>query len=407
MAARRRHSWFERHPAISLLAILSIVLIGGLAAVEKVLERRHEAAGLDFTNTYERLIRLRETRPNSLTIFDRTHEGVTEKVLLRGDENGFIEPSRVHEKPDAQIVFLGGSTTEAYQVRETLRFPYLAGRLLESRLGIAINSHNGGRGANHSMHSNFVLLGKVLPMKPDMVVVMHAINDLSWHRKTNGDYWTLNPDPNAAFGDIWDQYLLVKTTPLQSEYRNLTDLLRNIKNATIPYTWLTIRSAFETAKQDPTLLMAMSERGYAEYSNSAEGPETPFTDIENLALANFRKSMETLVGTARIWGIEPVLMTQPRLIGLTPTSRNDLAVLRLARLHDAANQVVRDLAREKDVILVDLYAMVDAQPEKPRFFIDKIHYSDAGSEFIAHRVAETLAPEICRRKLLPAAKCPP
>lgn len=405
MAGPRNDSWFERHSLISLAGVLLFILISGLAVVEKVLERQYTARGTNFAESYDRLIRMRETRPNSTTIFDRVHNGKTETVLMRGDSNGFIEPTTVHESPDAKVVFLGGSTTEAYQVTETLRFPYLAGRLIEEKTGIRINAFNGGKGANHSLHSLFVLLGKVIPMKPDVVVIMHAINDMGWHVKTRGDYWTTNPDPKSALGDLWDQYLVVIARPLDSDYRGATDLLRNIKNATIPFTWLTIRTAMIQAKQDPTLLLAMSERDTTAV-DVRNGPETPFGELEHTALANFRHSLETLVATARIWGIQPVLMTQPRLDLLKPrANRDDQHVLRIARLHDAANQIVRDVARDKSVVMVDLYAMVDAQLDKASFFIDTIHYSDAGSEFIGHRVADALASELCRLKPVPGAKC--
>ncbi len=72
------------------------------------------------------------------------------------------------------------------------RFPYLAGRLLEQQTHLKVNSYNAGRSGNNSLHSLNILLNKVVNLKPDIVVMMHNINDLAilMYEKT---YWNTNP----------------------------------------------------------------------------------------------------------------------------------------------------------------------------------------------------------------------
>ena len=81
--------------------------------------------------------------------------------------------------PDISLVFLGGSTTVCHYLDENLRFPYLTGVLLENKLGIKINSYNAGRSGNNSLHSIDILLNKILPINPQIVVMMHNINDVT------------------------------------------------------------------------------------------------------------------------------------------------------------------------------------------------------------------------------------
>ena len=104
-------------------------------------------------NTFpeSRHIRLKEHPPNSIVNYDVSFDIPTfgdnvpsGTFRIEADNEGFISPSFVHEDADLTILFLGGSTTECLYVEESLRFPYLVGRLLETD-GKRVNSINGGR----------------------------------------------------------------------------------------------------------------------------------------------------------------------------------------------------------------------------------------------------------------------
>lgn len=70
------------------------------------------------------------------------------------------------------------------------RFPCLVGHLLEQKTGKKVTSINAAMGGNNSLHSLDILLNKIIPLKPDVVVMMHNINDLValMYDKT---YWDL------------------------------------------------------------------------------------------------------------------------------------------------------------------------------------------------------------------------
>jgi lysophospholipase L1-like esterase len=75
------------------------------------------------------------------------------------------------------IAFLGGSTTACNAVQEDARFPGLVGRLL-TEPGISTNGLNAVRSGGTLHDTLNVLLNHVLPDEPDIVVVMHATNDI-------------------------------------------------------------------------------------------------------------------------------------------------------------------------------------------------------------------------------------
>ena len=98
-------------------------------------------------------------------------------------------PSRVHADPQLTLVFLGGSTTECYWVDEESRFPALAGKLLGDRIGKRVNSLNAGVSGANTLHMLYVLLSKVIPLRPDVVVLMENVNDVNMMLFT-GSYWS-------------------------------------------------------------------------------------------------------------------------------------------------------------------------------------------------------------------------
>lgn len=193
---------FEKHPRITLSAIIILILLGlyGLISIrwinnaytenqnksiKTVLHQYYVSKIID--NNIGRFIKLREHPPQTVR-YERPSRNYIKNIApntverkyykIATDQHGFLAPSEIHSSPDLKIVFLGGSTTECLYMEENERFPYLVGRQLEQRLNKKVNSYNGGVSANESKHSLNILMNKVLPLKPNIVVMMHNINDL-------------------------------------------------------------------------------------------------------------------------------------------------------------------------------------------------------------------------------------
>jgi len=56
-----------------------------------------------------------------------------------------------------------------------------------------VNSYNGAIMGNHSVHSVNTLINKVLPLKPDIVVMEHNFNDLVQLLYMEEGYWCKGP----------------------------------------------------------------------------------------------------------------------------------------------------------------------------------------------------------------------
>ena len=65
-------------------------------------------------------------------------------------------------------------------------------QILEQETGAKINSYNGGMSGSNTLNAIDILINKVIPLKPGVVVFMENINDLStllyegtyWNRRT-------------------------------------------------------------------------------------------------------------------------------------------------------------------------------------------------------------------------------
>ncbi len=265
-------SVFEKHPkkTACVLLMIGFAILYALCSIKminnaytefesknvKTLLRQY-FVGKVVDNNVGRFIKLREHAPNTVRMERPSRNYIShiapnsvERKYYRvaTDQHGFIGPSEIHAQPDIKIVFLGGSTTECLYMEEEQRFPYLVGRQLETALHQKVNTYNGGVSANESLHSLNILLNKVLPMKPQMVVFMHNINDLVVLR-SQGTYWY----PHS----------------LKSHVQNAKTLLTRY-----------------------------------------EFPENAHQATEQALIAEFSKNLRTFISICRIRDIQPVLMTQ-------------------------------------------------------------------------------------------------
>lgn len=401
---------FEKHPKKTLAVILLLFFSVLLVSAEWALSSFHVELGIDKTSekTYARFLRLREWKPKSTAIF-RTPEvrfndskgPVDDAYELRIDEAGFIWPSILHDKPDMEIVFLGGSTTECLYIRSKMRFPYLVGRKVEQTTKLKINSINAGKSGNHTMHSVLNYLGKVTPRKPQYVVLMHATNDLGI---LNGlkTYW--NDRKNIEL--------------VQDERRikingRLSVFISRVRDSTIPYTYQIISGGIRTAKESlfalwntfkPTQQESPKKAAPEFQKESAQQAKLRWEkEIQRRKL--FRESFEpallSFVHLVKVWGSKPVLMTQVLVeehekagtsvegAFLSPEAlrRGNFDRESFGSMHDYANEIVRQVATSQDVMLIDLAA---ARKWTSEDVYDDLHFTETGSRNAAGIIAEVL-----------------
>ena len=368
-------NWFHRNPKKTLVFFtLALILVIAYAA-EKYLEFTHHRQGLVLSAEAEnRYIRLREYRPGTrlLLSFPRHHLPYTDNVFpkkyrLDIDKNGFIVPSQKYDHPDKVIVFLGGSTTECMYMDADHRFPYLVGKILEEETGQRINSYNGGMSGLNSLHAIDLLINKVIPLHPRVVVFMENINDLS----------TLLYE-----GTYWNRHMV--RSPLETlKKKQMVGKL--LKEMLFPELNEAYRNLRETLTGKP--------------KDEFAGARGKKLTVDKAKLVHeFAMNLQTLVCICQAHEITPVLMTQENRITPHPDpviaaylgrygTETGLSYACLKELYDAFNDTIREVGQKNHVMVIDLAREI---PPDKKYLYDIVHFNDAGSELAAQIIAARL-----------------
>lgn len=364
-----KNNKFERNPVKTWVIVISLTLtiIIAIIAVFELYCGYKYYKYRDGLKDYARSIRLKENPPGSeFNISGKKYGKSDIKFVI--DSNGYVFPSEIHKNPDIKIFFIGGSTTECAAVDQNSRFPYLTGRNLEKSTGYKINSINSGVSGNNSLHSIDILINKIIPEKPDLIVFMHNINDVSTLVHT-GTYWNDNRYRSPIIKQ-WNNIL---------NYRVCLPNSRLIRN-TIPYISLVmLPTLFESDCQE--------ELFYDEWS---ESDEPLFTDTAEFVQA-FRKNINTFISVCRINNIEPVLMTQPSNF----ENGGQIVPAFSKFLHSLFNAEIKKAACDNKILLIDL---AENFSDKKMYFFDVIHFSDKGSVVASKYIADALTPRIISYK---------
>jgi hypothetical protein len=380
----QRKNLFERHPIKTLAAMVVLAILVLAFVADKLIGLKvasHEPP-------LQRYVRLRELSPRTFEvitppakIFDTEAGSKPRPVQIRVDSEGFLMPSQVHAHPDLVLAFLGGSTTECRVVPEENRFPCLVGRLLEKDLKVKVNSYNAARSGNNSLHSLNILLHKLMPLKPDIVVMMHNINDLValLYEKT---YWNNNASRRVL--------VVVKPT-LEGQVRGFFQVLREY---TIPHLYRAIVEFSQRVKGKGE-----------EHDEFRQVRGRKVTIDRHYLLQEFRSNLQMFIDMCRDRQITPVLMTQPnRLSGnLDPQTWKEVKVMEamgikfaeFEELHGLFNQAIRDVGAANNVLVIDLARDI---PSEPKYVYDPVHLTEKASKLAARIISRELEP-LAREKL--------
>jgi lysophospholipase L1-like esterase len=382
-------NWFERNPKKTMVWLVLSLILAAAYGAEKFLAYVNRTHNLVLF-TERRYINLREILPNIDTVdvppdkAVRESDGLVQKPYrVRTDAQGFMLPYHRHEKPDLTLVFLGGSTVAAIYVEEENRFPYLAGNLLTQKTGKKITSINSGVGGNNSLHSLDILLNKIIPVRPDVVVMMHNINDLVAliYDRT---YWSKNPT-RAAIVNF-------------SFYKNLTGL-----------------KALATLARDlyiPNLHAATRILSRKIFGKTVKDQDDEFAHIRGKKLTvdqaaildEFKMNLNTFINICRARRITPVLMTQfnrykadpdPKVLKAMQGFESDagIPVGEFIELYAKFNQAIREVGRQNGVLVIDLAALI---PQDRQYMYDVLHLNTRGSQLAAQLISERLQPLVPR-----------
>ena len=327
---------------------------------------------------------LREYRPLMKEWFEAGKQDeyydtlVTKKYLMRIDNDGFIEPSKKYANPDMSIVFLGGSTTECRYVDEEHRFPYLVGVLLEQQTGIKINSYNAARSGNHSLNSLDILLNKVFPIKPDIVVMLENINDLTI-LLYESSYWNRNSSRSVIF-DI--------NKEIDANF------FKMIRDRYIP----NLAMAMHKFDNSLRLLWKPNKKRSDEFAKI----RGKHLIVDKSAMIDqFEMNLQSFIYLCKARNIIPVIMTMPSRFKEKPDqiildafNNPPLNYSQFKQIFDLFNKSILKKAQENNIMVIDLAKEI---PQENEFMYDIVHYTDKGARKIADIISDRLKPVVNTR----------
>lgn len=257
-----------------------------------------------------------------------------------------------------RIFCLGGSTTE-FKDKTGVGWPERVEARLNARHESRAEVHNLGRHWYTTLHTLVNYEVNLRPHRPDVVLVMHAINDLLH----NADFSYFSRGP---FREDYGHF----HGPLARATRRDSLLVSNFR-----------------------VLRAL---WYAPTRAPVDSDVWP-------GLVPFERNLRTLIELARADGSRVVLLTQPTLLQPSMTAAEERVlqmvhyeaigpkhrwtVATAARGMTRYNDAVRTLARTEGLPLIDLEAAV---PKTLEYFTDEVHYTRRGYERVAEVVAERL-----------------
>lgn len=376
-----RPSWkdrFERHPYLTLVISLLGTLIFFIFITEHLLT--YKVTSLRYRAAATRYISLKEYPPGEirpLAPLPGAHEIKAnvnrDNDLLAIDAQGFIRPSQIHDHPEVVLAFLGGATTECLKVPELSRFPYLTGRIIEQETGLRVNSYNAGKSLNNSLHSLNILLNKILPLKPDIVVVMHNLNDLT----------TLICDQSYWSQDTLSSPLTVNKPGLVN---GLAQALRIGAQRLIPHLFWELQNNWRWFTERPP-----------HSSELRTGAADPKVLDQTSLVGRFKKNLQTFINICRARRITPILMTEPqRLTDIGATGADHRPQLPdVGELFTRFNQAIREVGADNEVRVIDLALQV---PTAPEYLDDLGNVTEQGAKTMAKIIATDLKVLILNKK---------
>jgi hypothetical protein len=269
-----------------------------------------------------------------------------------------------------RVATLGGSTTHNPHLPAHQRYPAVLEELLSSTGPHEVL--NAGMDWWTTKHSHINYATYVRDLDPEVVVVMHAINDL--YRSFSSPRFSV-----GAYDPQWSHFY--------------GPAIRGARPHTLIGRLTSSWNAWE-----------LNRRWYSKWRFVERDHEL----ATFRSLPDFERNLRSLVRTLRADGVRILLLTQPSLYheGLDMTERARLwfpvtfcatpvdgwrwevpSVTSMALAMQAYNDAVIRVAAEEGAEVLDLASVV---PRTLEYFGDDVHYSAAGAALIAREVARAL-----------------
>lgn len=271
-----------------------------------------------------------------------------------------------------RVIAMGGSTTRNGTLGRSKRYPRVLQRLLRKHYNSdKIEVLNAGMDWFTTKHTLINYVTNCSDWKPNLVIVMHAINDL---------YRSFSP-PDFAVGKYnegWTHYYGPSINGAQ---------------------------AFPTFEE---FMKKDYVDGFIDRVHSIENVEIDYPLSKYVSVKMFRRHLTKIVEYMKYDKTNLLLMTQPYMYK-EKMSKEELQTLwfgvnycsakrglahrkyptpgSLARAMEMFNKVVKEVARSNNVMLTDAEPLL---PKNVGYFLDDVHYTKEGSHLLAEAAAKTI-----------------
>jgi len=280
---------------------------------------------------------------------------------------GFRGPAIVTPKPagTTRVMFLGGSQVFD-QNGDNWPLDVVA-RLDDP--AIPVDGINAAVPGHRTLDSVGKLLTGAWMLEPDLIVLCQGWNDVKYFNRIG---------PGRSYRDVF--------APRPTDWRVEP---RGLERA------LGVSAVYRLARTRVVNLRVGAE---GERWRASAGDT-----MSDAGLAQYRLAVATVCDLGRSLGATVVLCTQPRLpVAASPDSIRarigydyvGLDHAGLVAAFEATDRILREVAAEKNVHLLDLHAVLSGRPE---LFDDHVHFTRDGSRAVAEVVADALRPIIENR----------
>jgi lysophospholipase L1-like esterase len=302
-------------------------------------------------------------------VYYHTQEHLFDPYLQLGPALYEATPS---EAPRAfRILALGGSTTANDALPEPQRYPtVLQDRLRHQYPSLPIEVLNAGKDWYTTKHSLINYVTYYRDWKPDLVIIMHAMNDLSrsfsppdYAVGPYNDQWShfYGPAIRGAKPLAFDQFLLTYVSSFTSNWYS------TLRVQTVDYPIERYRS-IPVFEKNLRKLVEFIHRDGADVLLVTE----PFLYKESVSPQEFDRIVLDWV----VFNTKTGFMSEER-----PTVQS------LFHAGRAINEVTRTVAASEHALFLDAEQKLDKNLQN---FTDDVHYTEQGARNLAEMVAQTI-----------------
>lgn len=327
--------------------------------------------------------------------FTGSHPKQKEAAEIKVDKYGFLNPTNqlTYNKSPGQIriATVGGSTTANLNLSYRDNWPGYLGLLVQKAFpDKEIQVINAGIPGFDTAQSIGNLALRVMPFKPDIVIIYHSYNDLKAIRKQNQfkpDYAHIHRKP---FGYRKPPHWIVRLCNHSMLYVRLRNWLRDLKMKNVSASGKKVNwrnenrlseipdHAANTFKQHVQALVAIAKAGGAQVVLSS------FATLHNLDIN--LKRLENIKNLPSL--------KKEELLAIAHFIPNLTVETTFAGIKKY-NRILENVAVQTGVGWVDNAAEV---PHEEKYFVDRVHFSRHGAELMARNLSPIII-ELLKQKM--------